>query len=242
MEIYRALIVDDEKDARDNLDLLLKRFCPEIKVMGAFNTLPKAVSYLKEHEVDVVFLDVEMPEYAGYEIQTFLPNINFEIVFVTAYDQYAIKAFELSALDYLLKPVEIQRLKEAVERLKQKTELTNISQRMDAFQKHFHKGVSVVEKGARSWIAAAQIVALEGQSAYTKLYTAEKVYTLSRNLAQVEKELELPQFFRTHKSWIVNLNKVTEVNYSKNLLLLENQIEAKLSRHRLKEFKAQFSS
>ena len=80
------------------------------------------------------------------------------------------------------------------------------------------------------------------KAAYTKLYTVDKVYTLSRNLAQVEKELELPQFFRTHKSWIVNLNKVTEVNYSKNLLLLENQIEAKLSRHRLKEFKAQFSS
>ena len=99
----RTIIVDDEGSARELLKELLESFCPDVTIVGQFQNLEMAVEHIRKDTPDLVFLDVEMPRYAGYEILDFFDQIDFNIIFVTAYDKYAIKAFEVSALDYLLK-------------------------------------------------------------------------------------------------------------------------------------------
>jgi two-component system LytT family response regulator len=117
MKTIKAILVDDEEGARDVLANLLLRFCPNVELLAKCSNIPEAVEQIKSLQPDLVFLDIEMPNYAGYEIVNFFEKIDFEIVFVTAYDQYAIRAFEIAALDYLLKPIDIERLKLAVERV-----------------------------------------------------------------------------------------------------------------------------
>ena len=125
MTIHDAIIVDDERSAREILSGLLVRYCPQINIVEKCKGLKEAVEAIKKQKPSLVFLDIEMPNYAGYEIVSFFEEIDFEIIFVTAYDQYALKAFEISAVDYLLKPVTIERLKLSVDRFVEKQKLTN---------------------------------------------------------------------------------------------------------------------
>ena len=120
MNGLRAIIVDDEQRARDVLSKLLERNCSNVVVEETCVDVLSAVEKIKKIQPDVVFLDVQMPNYAGYELVNFFDEINFEIIFVTAFDHYAIKAFELSAIDYLVKPVDRLRLVEAVNKVKLK--------------------------------------------------------------------------------------------------------------------------
>ena len=106
----RSIIVDDEESARDVLSALLHRYHSEIEVIDKCTNVEEAVSSIKKYNPELIFLDIEMPRFAGYEILNFFENVDFKIIFVTAYDQYAIKAFELAALDYLLKPIDPDRL------------------------------------------------------------------------------------------------------------------------------------
>src|SRR3989338_4013155 len=123
----KAILIDDEESARNVLSNLMARFCPEVNILQTCANVTEAIDAINTHQPDVVFLDIEMPNYSGFELVNFFEKVNFEIVFVTAYDKYAIKAFEVSAVDYLLKPIEIDRLKQAVERLITKTNLKNSS-------------------------------------------------------------------------------------------------------------------
>ena len=120
MEIIKAIITDDEEGARNVLSQLLEYESPNIEITAKCIDVPSTVQAIKELKPDVVFLDIQMPVYAGYEIFNFFETIDFEIIFVTAYDQFAIKAFELNAVDYLVKPVSRHRLTQAIEKLTQK--------------------------------------------------------------------------------------------------------------------------
>jgi len=118
----KAIIIDDEQRARDVLNNLIARFCPQVEVIALCENVLSAVEQIKKQAPDIVFSDIEMPQYAGYELVNFIDKINFEIIFVTAYDQYAVRAFEVAAIDYLLKPVEIDRLRQAVARVEARKE------------------------------------------------------------------------------------------------------------------------
>lgn len=119
MEQLRAILVDDEENARDVLESLLNRFCPEVKLLAKCTNVNEPVTEINNLKPDLVFVDIEMPNYSGLELVKFFDKVNFHIVFVTAYDNYALKAFEVSAIDYLLKPIDIDRLKQTVQRVKQ---------------------------------------------------------------------------------------------------------------------------
>lgn len=244
MNRIRAIIIDDEASARENLDLLLQRFCLQVNCIGSFNSLEHGVRFLKKNTVDLVFLDVDMPNYAGYEIVNLIEVINFQIVFVTAYDQFALKAFEISAVDYLLKPIDIDRLKEAVHKVEQKTMTNQLAQKYSDIAEMMNADkepkVSVLDKGSRIFIPFKEIIAVEAQAAYSAIYTAdEKKYLYSKNLSALEKEFEgYSNLFRAHKSWIVNTKEIVEYKGKENLLLLTNGISAKLSRYKVGEFKA----
>ncbi|AEV32012.1 LytR/AlgR family response regulator transcription factor [Owenweeksia hongkongensis] len=237
MDTIRAIIVDDEASARENLSLLVNRFCPQIEVLGCFNLLHKAVQFLKQNEVDVVFLDVEMPENAGYEIVDYFDEINFDIVFCTAYDKYAIKAFELSAIDYLLKPVEIDRLKQAAQKLQERQLHRMSMEQIGQINSSFRNTLKLMDKGERVFVKKTNIIAIEGQAAYSKIYTTERSFTASKNMAQLEEEFAEDSFFyRVQKSWLINLNCIEKVNKSERTVLLTSGIEARVSRQKARDF------
>lgn len=237
----RSIIVDDEQSARDVLENLLVRFCPNVEVLDKCNNVEQAVERIKELKPDVVFLDIEMPNYAGYEIVKFFENIDFHIVFVTAYDQYAIRAFELSAVDYLLKPVDIERLQQAIEKVALQINLHQSSDRMrhlsNTLESREVKSIMLLDKGYQYVVDLDAIIAIEAQESYSVVYTFEKKYMMSKNLKHFERLLDNnPNFIRVHKSWLINKQKLRHYSKSEMSIQLEADVVAKLSKYKKAEF------
>lgn len=241
MHKVRAILVDDEESARDVLQNLLLRFCPEVELLDKCANIPQAVASIELHKPDLVFLDIQMPQYSGYEIVKFFEQIDFEIVFVTAYDNYAVRAFELAAIDYLLKPVDIERLKLAVARARNQVDLKMQAERLhflgNALQTKEVKNIMVSEKGYQQLVPIETIVAIEAQESYCLIHTPDKKYTVSKNLKHYETMLEgNPAFLRVHKSWLIH--KAHILNYSKSDLSINmtGGLVAKLSKYKKLEF------
>jgi two-component system LytT family response regulator len=236
-----AIIVDDEQSARDVLNNLIERFCPQIEIIEKCTDVIKAVAAIKRHQPDLVFLDIEMPNYAGYEIVSFFDSIDFEIVFVTAYDKYAIKAFEVSAVDYLLKPVEIVRLKETIDKLVKKTELKETQQNYKVLTENLKSNtvskIVVRHSDGQKIIATTDIIAIEANEAYSFIHTTTGRFIKSKNLKYFESVLnENSTFLRTHKSWIINLSHLIKFSKSNLEIELVSGITAKLSKYKMAEF------
>jgi two-component system LytT family response regulator len=238
----KALIVDDEEAARNVIGRLLERNCADIQIIGTAQDIPSAVELIKTHQPNVVFLDVQMPQYAGYEIVDFFERIDFEIIFVTAYDQYAIKAFELSAVDYLVKPISRNRLIEAVEKLQQRVHEKNAAEKFqllkESMQQKTLEHIVISELGNQRIVKIAEIIAIEANGAYSEIHlSGGSKIMVSKNLKQLETMLpDDALFFRAHKSWIVHLLHI--LNYSKSTLEIElpGKIIAKLSKYKKVDF------
>lgn len=246
MNKLRAILVDDEESARDVLQNLLLRFCPDVELIAKCENVLEAVDVINKEQPDLVFLDIEMPNYAGYEIVGFFKEINFEIIFVTAYDQYAIRAFEIAAIDYLLKPVDIERLKLSIARVKTQRNTEQQAQRLallgSTLESKQLKNIVVSDKGQQNIIPIESIIAIEAQESYCIIHTTEKKIVASKNLKHFETVLEsLPQFIRVHKSWMVNKEHIK--NYSKSDLSihLSNGLTTKLSKYKKAEFESAIS-
>ncbi|MES2515590.1 MAG: LytTR family DNA-binding domain-containing protein [Bacteroidota bacterium] len=247
MNKIRAILVDDEEGARDVLENLLARFCPDIELVAKCNNVLQAVEVIKKSQPDLVFLDIEMPNYSGFEIVTFFKDINFDIIFVTAYDQYAIRAFEVAAIDYLLKPIDIDRLKNAVSRVVQQRNISDQSQRLSLLRTTLEtkqlKNIIISDKGQQNIILVDNIIAIEAQESYCTIHTSEKTYIASKNLKHFETVLEnIPNFFRVHKSWLVNKDYIRHYSKSDLSIQLSNGITTKLSKYKKTEFEEAIAS
>lgn len=243
MKKTRAIIVDDEESARDVLQNLLVRFCPEVELIAKCENVLQAVDVVKKEKPDLVFLDIEMPNYAGYELVNFFDTVTFDIIFVTAYDQYAIHAFEIAAIDYLLKPIDIERLKLAVKRVKPQRNTSEQSQRLallgNTLETKQIKNIIVHDKGQQHLVALEDIIAIEALESYCTIYTHNKKHTVSKNLKHFETLLmPAPIFIRVHKSWIINRNCIKHYSKSDLSITLNNGIIAKLSKYKKAEFEA----
>jgi len=241
VEKLKAIIVDDEESARNVLSNLIAKFCPQIEIITTCNNVLEAVEAIKKHQPEVVFLDIEMPNYAGYEIVSFFDEINFEIIFVTAYDQYAIKAFEVSAVDYLLKPVEIDRLKNAVKKLVDKTEHRishlNYKTLTENLKSESVSKIMVRHQGHQEILSIKDIITIEAKEAYSCIHSTKGQFLVSKNLRYYETLFDQNNsFFRTHKSWIINLNHMITFSKTKLEIELNNKIFAKLSKYRKPDF------
>jgi two-component system LytT family response regulator len=236
-----AILVDDEESARDVLENLLKRFCPQVSILGKYDNIPDSVDAIKTMQPQLVFLDIEMPNYAGYEIVNFFDNINFEIIFVTAYDKYALRAFEIAAVDYLLKPVDVDRLKEAVERANSSFNIKHNAEKLNLLSATLKekeiKNILISEKGYQQIIDLSDVIAFEAQESYTYIHTTDKKFTVSKNLKHFETILtENTDFYRVHKSWIISKNHILNYSKSEFLINLSSGIVAKLSKYKKAEF------
>lgn len=247
MNKIRAILVDDEESARDVLQNLLLRFCPDVELVAKCENVLDAVEVIKKEKLDLVFLDIEMPNYAGYELVKFFQKIDFEIIFVTAYDQYAVRAFETAAIDYLLKPIDIERLKQSIIRVKNQHSLEQQAQRLSLLSSNLESKkmtrIVVSDKGQQHIVPVNNIIAIEAQESYSFVHTTDKKYTVSKNLKHFETIFsDNPSFIRVHKSWIIAKEHIR--NYSKTELSinLSNGLIAKLSKYKKSEFEAIFAA
>lgn len=209
-----ATIVDDEPDCCESLVMLLERYCPEVKVLDICYSAETALQSVKEHEPQILFLDIEMPFMNGFQLLEKLGNINFELIFTTSYDQYAIKAIRFSALDYLLKPVDREELQKAVQKAAQRNQHP-VPQQLEMLLKKINNPTIPINKIAIptmegfQLLPAESIISCESESNYTHLFLKDKRKIIaSRNLKEIEELLEDYPFIRIHNSHIVNINEV----------------------------------
>jgi len=199
--MLKALVVDDEAPARSELRFLLEE-AGGIEVVGEASNAAEALQLIKAIPYDVVFLDIDMPGLSGMRLAEALATMDRQpsIIFVTAHSEHAVKAFEVQATDYLVKPVEVDRLRAAIERLQPAEDSPVRIERVP------------VEKGGRKLLLQVDdIYYVMAKDDYSYIYTAEERYLSTVSLAQLESKLEPQGFFRVHRRFVVNLKQVKEV-------------------------------
>lgn len=237
-----ATIVDDEQDCCEVLVTLLELYCPEVKVIDICQSSHQALQSLKEHSPQILFLDIEMPFMNGFELLEKLGNINFELIFTTSHDHYAIKAIKYSAMEYLLKPIDREELKLAV----QKAVKRNIHPLPEQFEILFEKlrqpliplnKIAIPTLAGYQLLLASSIVRCESDGNYTHLFLKNNhKVTASRNLKDIEEMLEDFSFIRVHNSFVVNINEINQyVKGEGGYLIMSDGVLVNVSRSR-KEF------
>ena len=243
--MIKAVIIDDEKDSIDTLKWKLENYCPDVSVISTFEKPADGVSYLKKTPVDLLFLDIEMPMLTGFDVLEELGrDISFDIIFITAYDNFGIQAVKFSALDYLLKPVQNKELKEAIDKHLKKSQQKIPSEQIDLLLNN----VQAERKGKRGRIALASkesiefvdpndIIVCEANSNYTNIYLVEgRKRVISKTLKDFEEMLLQFDFFRPHNSHLINLGRVKEfIRGDGGYLVMENKMKIPVSKNRKEE-------
>jgi two-component system LytT family response regulator len=239
----RALVVDDEPLAREMIREMLATDS-EVEVVGECANGREAIEAIKASTPDLVFLDVQMPELGGFEVLESLdPNTTPYVIFVTAYDQYAVRAFEVHALDYLLKPFDGERFEVAWQRAKAQIKLDRTSRRdqdIIALLEELKAGPRylerlVIKNGGRVFFLHVQdIYCIEAEGNYVRVYDNQKGYLLRETISSLEEQLDPKQFLRIHRSAIVKLDRIKEMQpwfHGEYRIIMENGKQLALSRN-----------
>jgi two-component system LytT family response regulator len=216
--VLKTLIVDDEINGRETLALLINQYCPELELIGMASNLDEAESLILKQEPTLVFLDIKIGTQTIFELLNKLPQINFEIIFITAYENYAIDAIRFMAIDYLLKPVDVTQLKEAVHRaavnhqkknsqLQLQTLMHNLQQKDNSRHR-----IALATSGGYEFVQVDEILYCMAEGSYTRFVLARGAERfVSRHLKYYEKLLAPYQFFRPHQSCLLNLKYINKV-------------------------------
>lgn len=237
--MIKAVLVDDEKHSLATLAWKLEKFCPEVEVAAQFTDSHEALEYLRKNPPGLVFLDIEMPRLNGFEIlEEFGGQPPFEVIFTTAYDEFGIRAVKANALDYLLKPVQNQELKEAIEKYKRKA--GKPMQVLFSNQKDgppMPERIALATKESIEFVAPEDIILCSSDSNYTMIHlTNGRKKLISKTLKDVEEWLAPFNFFRAHHSHLVNLQHIREyVRADGGYLLLSNKMTLPVARNRKDE-------
>ncbi len=236
----KAIIIDDEKRARQLLATILAENCPDITLCGDAEDLPNGIKLIHKTKPDIVFLDIEMPGHSGLEILDFFDaaDIQFNIIFTTAYNEFAVQAFKLNAVDYLLKPIQITELVNAVTKVKNQTpqqQVLHYHQLANTLQPDAFTRLAIPDSNGFTFIEAEALVYIEAEGAYTDLYlTSGKKMTTSRKLKYFEEKLATkPHFFRIHRSYLVNINHINKfTRFDGGILTMSNGKELSVSKEK----------
>ncbi|MCF6308269.1 MAG: LytTR family DNA-binding domain-containing protein [Flavobacteriaceae bacterium] len=237
-----AILVDDEFSALKGLQQKLVKNIPEIEIISTFQQPEDAIKYLQHSQPDLVFLDIQMPRITGFELLAKLKKVDFQIIFVTAYNEFAINALESSAVGYILKPVDSEDLTivvtKAINIIKKKKNIdsqTNLIKLLSKTLVNSNKIVVPTQTGM-SFISQKDIFHLEGYEGYTKFHLAsgEEIVS-SYNLGKFKKKLNPNLFFKCHKSHIIQIDKVSHF-INEGYIILENNQRVPISRNNKKIF------
>ena len=225
--MIKAMIVDDEQASIDLLKWLIEQYCPEITAMKSARSVREAIPVIHSFEPDLVFLDIQMPHESGFDLLTTIDKWTFEVVFTTAYNEFAIQAIRFSALDYLLKPVDEKELKKAIERFKAKRIYApaghllfrNFMQNISQNNKEKFK-LALADTTEVKYVALEDIIRLQSESNYTHIFLKNKqVFVSAKTLKEYDEILQGHHFIRVHKSHLINPSFIESYNKSGELVL-----------------------
>ena len=207
-----AILIDDEQHCNETLRFELKRHCPDVKIVAEVNSGAEAIVEIRRHSPDIIFLDIEMPGMSGFDMLQQFDQISFHIIFVTAYDQYAIQAFRFAAIDYLLKPVISAHLCEAIDKIKSSKAKGDSEEQFQTLLHNIRDGLksprmAVPSGRGMDFISLHDILYCVAESNYSHLHMIDrKKYTMSKTLKETELLLTHLNFFRIHQSYIINID------------------------------------
>src|SRR4051812_814682 len=240
--MIKAIIVDDEPFCCEALETLLSRYCPQVEVINICHSANKALKIIAEQKPQLLFLDVEMPQMNGFELLQKLPGADFNLIFTTSYDQYAIKAIRFSALDYLLKPIDRDELQQAVEKAVSHKRDPIAAQLALLFQKVAHPTTNIIKIALPTleglqMVTVDEIITCRSDRNYTILHLKNKQkLVVSRTLKDIEELLEDYPFIRVHHSCMVNINEINKyVRGEGGLILMSDGTTVDVSRSRKEE-------
>jgi two-component system LytT family response regulator len=243
--MIRTIIIDDETSAVNVLSIILGKKCgTEVVIVATSNSPFEGKDLIEQHKPDLVFLDIEMPGMTGIDLVRDCSYTDFRLVFVTAYDAYAVEAFELSAMDYLLKPIGADKVERVVQKIKGdilkkqnplQIQLQNLEKLL---QSRGNEKISVSTTDKIIFLNISGILYCEAKGAYTNIFLDDgKNILTSRTLGDFESQLSGKNFFRIHHSYLINLNRVREFQrFDGGYVMMENNIRLEVSTRKRKEF------
>jgi len=237
-----AIIVDDEKHCRDVLGLLLQKHCPIVNLVASCSEGASALEAIEMHRPDIVFLDIEMPEMSGFDMLEACRFTNFEVIFTTAYNEYAIKAIRHNALDYILKPIDKDELIQAVFRVQKDKPVKEVA-RVDNFVEYLTRQkmgdrIALPTSDGLQILQSEEIWYCESEGGYTRFFlTSGKISLISKTLKEVEDVLEVKGFCRVHHSYLINLRYVQKyIRGDGGEVMMANGKNIPVSRNKKQEF------
>lgn len=247
--MIKVVLLDDEKNCLETLLWKLQHFCPEVEVLASFDDPVQCVDFLRENPIDLLFLDIEMPNMNGFDVLEALGGGKFDVIFTTAYDNYGIQAVKFSALDYLLKPVRNKELIESVQRYTNRTvardpkiQIDNLLETLRMHDTPESVKITLVTKESLELVRPDEISHCESDSNYTTVFLQDgRKKVISRTLREFEDMLTPFNFYRSHNSYLVNMNLVREyVKTDGGYLLMKNGVIIPVSKTRREKLMSYF--
>lgn len=241
--MLRAILIDDESKALESLTWELENFSNDVEILATFTEPEKALDFIANNKLDCIFLDIEMPTMDGFQFLNEIKVKDFAVIITTAYNEYAIKAIKEQAVDYLLKPVDIDDLTEAIQKVKDyvyKGDL--VAERLEDILKDYNrefsnKKITVNTDGKLVFLNVEDIIFAESDGNYSTLHVVDsKKMVLTKKLKEVDALLPQAHFFRIHNSYVVNLDKIKEYIKADGYVILEGNHKIPISRQKRSEF------
>lgn len=239
---YEAIIVDDEPKLREVLDIKLKQYCPEVSVLGKVSNAADAFEKINLLQPKIIFLDINMPGQSGFDLIQKFETITFEIIFVTGYNEYALDALKLSAVDYLLKPVKTQDLIDAVNKAKERIDKKQKAERYDILKHNLNSGgdqntkIAIPGTNVYQFVLIADIIRCEGWQKYTKIILSNnETIVSSYNIGVFKDMLESYGFYSCHKSHLINKSSIKQY-LKEGIIIMTDNSQIPVARRRKEDF------
>ena len=247
--MIRCVLIDDENNSLEMMEWLIKTYCPQVTIEAMCNSSEKGIEAINKFKPDVVFLDIEMPHMNGFDMLEQFDKLFFDVVFCTAYDQFAIRAFKYSALNYLLKPVDPADLQETIRRLEErktspsKEQMELLLQNIRETIKPTVQRIALTTGDGMIFVPVDDIVYCEAESNYTSVALKDgKKILVSKVLKDIDETLSGSGFYRIHNSFLINLNHIKKyVRGDGGYVIMNNDVTVSISRSRRQEFMELFS-
>lgn len=240
--MLKVVIVEDEMKSREVLKRLIEEFCPEVHIVGIAGSVEEGLQVIANTKPDLLFLDIEMQSATGFDLLQKIDKIDFEVIFTTAYEQYALKAIKFSAVDYLLKPIDVAELRNAIQKTLSKSKTTDVNQNLIELLNNIKtdkpRSISISTSDGIVFIDSDQIIRCEAHGAYTTLYLKDGGKILaSKNLKEYEGLLGDNTFFRVHNSHLINIKEVKRyVKSDGGYIEMKDGSRVSISQHKKEEF------
>jgi len=241
--MIKAVIIDDELDAIKSIKLIIDKYCHDVQIIGEARSVIEGIKIIQNTKPDLVFLDIQMPQGDGFDLLESIPDKAFDVIFVTGYDQYAIKAIRHSAVDYLIKPVDIDEMINAVEKVKKnrgnsKADEGLLDSAINILKNALVGKIAITTLESTEYVKIEDIIRIQGEGSYSKIFIKDgRNIVVSKDLKEYEEQLQEDNFYRVHKSHLINISHVKSTSHrGGGIIILTDNSKIPVSRTKKDEF------